>query len=37
MTDRQKAYVFAFVVITAALTLWGPKGIVSLLPGPDPK
>lgn len=37
MNDRQKAYVFAFVVLTAAVTLWGFKGIVSLLPGPDPK
>lgn len=37
MTDKQKAYLFAFVVLTTAVLLWGPKGIVSLLPGPDPK
>jgi len=37
MTDRQKAYVFAFVVLTSAVVLFGFKGIVSLLPGPDIK
>lgn len=37
MTDKQKPYVFAIVVITAAVALWGVKGIIQLLPGPDPK
>jgi hypothetical protein len=37
MNGNTKAVVFAVILVGAALLLWGPKGIITLLPGPNPK
>lgn len=37
MDPKMKPYLFGAIILGAALLLWGPKGLISLLPGPDPK
>ncbi len=37
MTGNQKTYLFAAILVGSALMLWGTKGIMQLLPGPNPR
>lgn len=37
MTHNQKVAVFAAVIITSVVLLWGAKGFTFLLPGPSAK
>lgn len=37
MTHNQKVAVFIAVMVTAAVMLWGFKGLTQLLPGPSAK
>lgn len=37
MTHNQKVAVFMLVMVSAAIFLWGFKGLTQLLPGPSAK
>lgn len=37
MTHNQKLAVFLLVMAGTAVILWGPAGVFTLIPGPNPK